>query len=97
MFLDEIGDMPLDSQTKLARVLRGGEIRPVGDGITRRVRVRVIAATNHDLETAVRRRVFSDELFRQLVACSITLPSLRERVEDVPVLAYHSCGAPKRR
>ena len=89
VFLDEIGDMPLDTQTKLARVLRGGEIRPVGDGITRRVRVRIIAATNRDLETAVRRGAFSDDLFRQLAAGSITLPSLRERVEDLPVLAYH--------
>ena len=89
VFLDEVGDIPSDTQGKLARVLRGGEIRPVGDVVTRRVRVRVIAATNHDLETSVRDGDFREDLFRELAPCTITLPPLRERLEDLPVLAYH--------
>jgi transcriptional regulator with GAF, ATPase, and Fis domain len=89
IFLDEIGDIPPETQAKVTRVLRGGEIRPVGDVVTRRVRVRVIAATNRDLETAVRRGEFRDDLFRALSACTIILPPLRERLEDLPVLAYH--------
>jgi transcriptional regulator with PAS, ATPase and Fis domain len=76
IFLDEIGDMPLEMQGKLLRVLQAGEIKPVGDVVTRRVRVRVIAATNRDL-------VYRFNTF------TITLPPLRERVEDLPVLAYH--------
>jgi DNA-binding NtrC family response regulator len=89
VFLDEIGDVPLETQVKLARVLRGGEIRPVGDGVTRRVRVRLIAATNRDLETAVRLGTFRDDLFRALAGCTLSLPPLRQRLEDLPVLAWH--------
>jgi transcriptional regulator with GAF, ATPase, and Fis domain len=89
MFLDEIGDMPLEMQSKLLRVLQAGEIKPVGDVVTRRVRVRVIAATNRDLETALSRAEFREDLFYRFNAFTITLPPLRERVEDVPVLAYH--------
>jgi DNA-binding NtrC family response regulator len=89
VFLDEIGDIPPETQAKLARVLRGGDIRPVGDVVTRRVRVRVIAATNRDLETTVRRGDFREDLLRELSPCTITLPPLRERLEDLPVLAYH--------
>ncbi len=89
VFLDEIGDMPLETQAKLVGVLTAGEIRPVGHVVTRRVRVRVIAATNRDLEAAVRSGTFRDDLFRQLSSCTIALPSLRERLEDLPVLAYH--------
>jgi DNA-binding NtrC family response regulator len=61
----------------------------VGDVVTRRVRVRVIAATNRDLETALSRSEFREDLFYRFNAFTITLPPLRERVEDVPVLAYH--------
>src|SRR5262249_38578871 len=89
MFLDEIGDMPLEMQGKLLRVLQAGEIKPVGDVVTRRVRVRVIAATNRDLETALSRSEFREDLFYRFNAFTITLPPVRERVEDVPVLAYH--------
>src|SRR6185295_10559643 len=63
IFLDEIGDMPLEMQGKLLRVLQAGEIKPVGDTITRRVRVRVIAATNRDLEQAMQHGEFRDDLF----------------------------------
>ena len=89
IFLDEIGDMPLEMQGKLLRVLQAGEIKPVGDVATRRVRVRVIAATNRDLETAMKRTEFREDLFYRFNAFTITLPGLRERMEDLPVLAYH--------
>jgi transcriptional regulator with GAF, ATPase, and Fis domain len=89
IFLDEIGDIPLEMQGKLLRVLQAGEIKPVGDVVTRRVRVRVIAATNRDLEAAMQRGEFREDLFYRFNTFTITLPPLRERVEDVPVLAYH--------
>src|ERR1051326_7018678 len=89
IFLDEIGDMPLEMQGKLLRVLQAGEIKPVGDVATRRVRVRVIAATNRDLEQAMQKGEFRDDLFYRFNTFTITLPALRERVEDIPVLAYH--------
>jgi transcriptional regulator with GAF, ATPase, and Fis domain len=89
IFLDEIGDMPLEMQGKLLRVLQAGEVKPVGDVVTRRVRVRVIAATNRDLEGAMRRSEFREDLFYRFNTFTITLPPLRERAEDIPVLAYH--------
>jgi len=89
IFLDEIGDMPLEMQGKLLRVLQAGEVKPVGDVVTRRVRVRVIAATNRDLESALQRGEFREDLFYRFNAFTITLPALRERAEDLPVLAYH--------
>jgi transcriptional regulator with PAS, ATPase and Fis domain len=89
MFLDEIGDMPLEMQGKLLRVLQAGEVKPVGDVVTRRVRVRVIGATNRDLEAAMRRGEFREDLFYRFNTFTITLPPLRERAEDIPVLAYH--------
>src|SRR5438128_8492841 len=89
IFLDEIGDMPIELQGKLLRVLQAGEIKPVGDVVTRRVRVRVIAATNRDLEAALSRNEFREDLFYRFNTFTITLPALRERVEDIPVLAYH--------
>jgi transcriptional regulator with PAS, ATPase and Fis domain len=89
IFLDEIGDMPLEMQGKLLRVLQAGEIKPVGDTVTRRVRVRVIAATNRDLEQAMHRSEFREDLFYRFNTFTITLPPLRERAEDIPVLAYH--------
>jgi len=89
IFLDEIGDMPLEMQGKLLRVLQAGEVKPVGDVTTRRVRVRVIAATNRDLEGAIRRGEFREDLFYRFNTFTIALPSLRERAEDIPVLAFH--------
>jgi transcriptional regulator with GAF, ATPase, and Fis domain len=89
IFLDEIGDMPLAMQGKLLRVLQAGETKPVGDVVTRKVRVRVMAATNRDLEGALQAGQFRDDLFYRFNAFTVTLPPLRERAEDIPVLAYH--------
>ncbi len=89
IFLDEIGDMPVEMQGKLLRVLQAGESKPVGDVVTRRVRVRVIAATNRDLERALVSGDFRQDLFYRFNTFTITLPPLRERSEDVPVLAHH--------
>jgi DNA-binding NtrC family response regulator len=89
IFLDEVGDMPLEMQGKLLRILEAGECRPVGDVVTRKVRVRVIAATNRDLERAMDHGEFRDDLFYRFNAFAITLPPLRDRAEDIPVLAYH--------
>src|SRR5207302_1500620 len=89
IFLDEVGDMPLEMQAKLLRVLQTGEIKPVGDVVTRKVRVRVIAATNRVLEKALVTGEFREDLFYRFNAFTITLPPLRERTEDIPVLAHH--------
>ena len=89
IFLDEVGDMPLEMQGNLLRVLQSGEIKPVGDVVTRKVRVRVIAATNRDIEKALVAGEFREDLFHRLNTFTITLPPLRERTEDIPVLAYH--------
>src|SRR5262247_551598 len=89
IFLDEVGDMPVEMQGKLLRVLQAGESKPVGDVVTRRVRVRVIAATNRDLEKALVAGEFRQDLFYRFNTFTITLPPLRERTEDIPVLAYH--------
>ncbi|MEZ4745836.1 MAG: sigma-54 dependent transcriptional regulator [Calditrichia bacterium] len=89
IFLDEIGDMPVEMQSKLLRFLQSGEIRRVGDYETRKVRVRIIAATNRDLEEAMRRGEFRQDLFYRLNAFTIYSPALRERREDIPDLVSH--------
>ena len=89
IFLDEVGDMPPEMQGKLLRVLQAGEMKPVGDVVTRKVRVRVIAATNRDLEKALATSEFREDLFYRFNAFTVVLPPLRERSEDIPVLAYH--------
>ena len=89
IFLDEVGDMLLEMQGKLLRVLQAGEIKPVGEVVTRKVRVRVIAATNRDIEKALVAGEFREDLFHRLNTFTMTLPPLRERTEDIPVLAYH--------
>ena len=87
MFLDEIGDMSLEIQAKLLRTLQTGEIRAVGDMRTRKVSVRIIGATNQDLERAIREGAFREDLFYRINTFTITLPPLRERIEDIPFLA----------
>jgi transcriptional regulator with PAS, ATPase and Fis domain len=89
MFLDEIGDMSLEIQAKLLRTLQTGEIRAVGDLRTRKVSVRIIAATNQDLDKAIGEGTFREDLFYRINTFTITLPPLRERTEDIPFLAEY--------
>ncbi len=84
IFLDEIGDMALATQTKILRVLQEGEIQRVGSTETIKVDVRVIAATNKDLETMVEEKEFREDLYYRLNVFRIRVPSLRERKEDIP-------------
>jgi transcriptional regulator with PAS, ATPase and Fis domain len=89
MFLDEIGDMSLEIQAKVLRTLQTGEIRAVGDVRTRKVSVRIIAATNRDLEKAIGDGAFREDLFYRINTFAITLPPLRERTEDIPFLSEY--------
>ncbi|WP_242394298.1 sigma-54-dependent transcriptional regulator [Anaeromyxobacter oryzisoli] len=89
ILLDEIGELAAGAQAKLLRVLQEGEIRPVGEDLPRRVDVRVIAATHRDLEERVRAGAFREDLFYRLNVVHLRIPPLRERPEDVPVLARH--------
>ena len=89
LFLDEIGDMPLTLQAKLLRVLENGEVRRIGSNDTIKVDVRLIAATNRDLETMIKEGKFRQDLFFRLRVGILRLPALRERKEDIPLLSAH--------
>ncbi len=89
LLLDEIGDMPMLLQAKLLRVLQEGEIRPLGSNDVRKVDVRIIAATHRDLPTLIAEGRFREDLYYRLAQFPIELPPLRQRVEDIEVLARH--------
>jgi transcriptional regulator with GAF, ATPase, and Fis domain len=88
VFLDEIGELPLEIQVKLLRVIQFGEFQMLGSPETKKVDVRIIAATNRDLSKAIADGVFRNDLYYRLNVFPINVPSLRERKEDIPVLAW---------
>ena len=89
IFLDEIGELPLSLQVKLLRVLQENEIRPVGDSKTKKIDVRIIAATSKNLEDEAKNGTFREDLFFRLNVMPIQLPPLKDRPEDIPILSQH--------
>ena len=89
LFMDEIGDIPKSVQAKMLRVLQEGEFMSLGDTVTKKVDVRIIAATNQDLLQRVQDKEFREDLYYRLNVINITVPPLRERKEDIPLLVKH--------
>jgi two-component system NtrC family response regulator len=89
LFLDEVGEIPLELQPKILRALQTGEIDRIGQDHPSRIDVRIVAATNSDLEQAVSEGTFRRDLFYRLAVVQITVPPLRERRDDIPLLAQH--------
>jgi len=89
IFLDEIGDITPKLQAELLRVLDSGEVRPVGSTSSKKVDIRLIAATNKDLESGVKEGWFREDLYYRLNVFAITMPPLRSRIASVPLLAHH--------
>ena len=89
IFLDEIGELPLAMQTKLLHIIEGKEVRALGSEQSRKVDVRIVAATNRDLPVAVAQGTFREDLFFRLSAFQIAMPPLRERRADIPGLLHH--------
>ena len=97
LFLDEIGNMPVSLQAKLLRVIQEGEIQPLGSKSSRPVDIRIVAATNASLEEAIETGTFRADLYYRLSAATIVLPPLRERTDDIPLLANHFTSSYARR
>ncbi|MDH3580252.1 MAG: nitrogen regulation protein NR(I) [Hyphomicrobiales bacterium] len=93
LFLDEIGDMPMEAQTRLLRVLQEGEYTSVGGRTAIKTNVRIIAATNHDLQQLIDQGLFREDLFYRLNVVPLRIPPLRERLDDIPDLVRHFLGA----
>src|SRR5262249_8083866 len=89
LFLDEVGDMSLRTQAKVLRVLEEQRFEPIGSNQPSTVNVRIIAATNKKLEDQIARGLFREDLFYRLNVIPFTVPALRERTEDIPILARH--------
>lgn len=89
LFLDEIGETSMSMQVKMLRMLQEGTFTPVGSTVTKRANVRVLAATNRDLQRMVKEGTFREDLYYRLKVINLTVPPLRERKEDIPVLADH--------
>jgi DNA-binding NtrC family response regulator len=89
LFLDEIGDMPVPTQAKLLRAIQNQEIQPVGSLTSRKVNVRIVAATHRDLTAAIASGRFREDLYYRLSMVELTVPPLKDRAEDIPLLARH--------
>lgn len=89
LFLDEIGDLNMAMQAKLLRLLQEGEYKPVGGLITKQADIRFVVATNQDLKKLIEVKQFREDLFYRLNVINLHLPPLRERKEDIPILAHH--------